>query len=133
MIHRQDIAEVIAEKTLHHTDSAKLHRSVAAYLLEQNLVADIDSLMRDVMKYRAQKGYLEATVVSAFPMSAVVNKDVLKLLKEEYPEAKHIQLNERIDPDVVGGILIEAAGEELDLTVRAKLNMFKRLTSSRAI
>ena len=131
MISRPEIAKVIAERTMHVTDMPKLQKAIAGYLLEQNRVDELDSLMRDVIKYRNEHGHVEVTVVSAFPITGSVRNDVLDAIKHELPGAKTYVLNEKIDESVVGGLRIEFAGEELDLTVRAKLNTFKRLTLSR--
>jgi F-type H+-transporting ATPase subunit delta len=131
MIPRPELAEVIGELTLHVSDVNKLKKAIAAYLLEQNRTDDVASLMRDVLKYRAEHGYVETTVVSAFPLSASLRAEVRAVVKQEYPGAHGYVLNERIDPSVVGGVRLEMAGEELDLTVREKLNRFKRLTAAR--
>ncbi|CAN5390819.1 hypothetical protein BH10PAT3_BH10PAT3_2100 [soil metagenome] len=128
---RLDLAEVIAERTLHLHDKKKLEQAIAAYLLEHNDAYELDSLIRDVLVYRAAHGYVEATIISAYPLATQVHSDVLAVIKTEYPDAKSIVLNQKIDPSVVGGLRIEMAGEELDLTVQAKLNKFKRLTLSR--
>lgn len=128
---RLDLAEVIAERTMHLHDLTKLKRAVAAYLLEENDVEELDSLMRDVLAYRANHGHVEATVVSAYPLSATVKADIMRALKAEYPKARSFILNQKVDTSVVGGLRIELANEELDLTVQSKLNTFKRLTAAR--
>lgn len=133
MATRTEIAQVIAQKTLHLKKYDELVRAVAAYLMSEGHTARVDSFMRDVLKFRAEEGYIEATIVSAFPLGAAERAAVLQVVKQEYPGAKHYVLNHRIDTDVVGGIRMEMAGEELDLTVRAKLNMLKRLTAARNV
>jgi len=131
MFSRTDLAEVIGERTLRVSDLKKLEKAVAAFLLSENKAEDLDSLMRDVMRYRAEHGLVEATVVSAFPLTREVRSDVLSALKAEYPTAKSYHLNEQVDPGVIGGVRLEMANEELDLTVRGKLNTLKRLTAAR--
>jgi len=131
MIARSDLAEVIGERTLHIGDIDKLTHAVAGFLLEQNRVSELDSLMRDVQKYRAGHGIVEATVISAYPLSASVRNEVMRAIKEEFPNARTYTLNPRIDESVVGGLRIEFAGEELDLTIQSRLNTFKRLTAAR--
>jgi len=131
MTFRPKLAQVIAEKTLHMSDTAALTREVAAYLIDQNHVDQLDSVMRDVLKYRAEHGHVEATVVSAFPLGAAERSAIMAELKAEYPKASSYTLNQRVDENVVGGIRMEMAGEQLDLTVRAKLNTLKRLTAAR--
>ena len=131
MISRSEITHVIAERTMHVTDLPALNKAIAGYLLEQNRVDELDSLMRDVIAYRAAHGHVEATVISAYTLTESVRAEMLGAMKQEYPRAKSYILNEKIDESVVGGLRIEFAGEELDLTVKAKLNTFKRLTLSR--
>ena len=128
---RSHIAKVIASKTLKETDLTRLTHAVAGYLLEENRVDELDSIMRDVLAYRNAHGHVEVTVVSAYPISAQVRDDVMQAVKQEYPGAVSYNINETIDPTVVGGLRIEFGGEELDLTVRAKLNKFKQLTAAR--
>ena len=131
MVTRLELAKVIAVRTLDVKDTTQLQKAVAGYLLEEGRVDELDSLMRDVLNYRADHGHVEATVVSAHPITREARADVLDAIKGEYPNAKSFVLNQRVDPSVVGGLRIELANEELDLTVQAKLNTFKRLSAAR--
>lgn len=131
MYSRPEIAAVIAKRTLEVQDLHALKLAVAGFLLEQNKVDQLDSIMRDVLVYRAEHGHVEVTVVSANPVEKSVVQEVLVAVKQEFPGAKSYVVNEKIDESVVGGLRIEFAGEELDLTVKAKLNTFKRLTAAR--
>lgn|SRR5690606_31599972 len=124
---RSELAEIIGEKTLHISDTKKLVRSVAAYLAEMDKPVDLDSLMRDVMQYRLEQGIVEAVVVSAHPLTPQVITDVKSLIKEHLPGTKSIKIDTRIDESLVGGVRIELPHEALDLSVRSKLNLFKRL------
>lgn len=129
MTTRRQLAEVIGEKTLHLTDKDKLAKGIAAYLAEENVPVDIDSLMRDVMRYRQEKGYIEAVAVSAHPLTPQVIADVKVLLKEHFPDAKSFRVDTQVDESLVGGVRIDLPSESLDLSVRNKLNLFKRLVS----
>ena len=123
---RHNLSTVIGKKTLNITDRKALVNEIAAYLLEENLTADLDSIMRDVMQYRLENGIVEAVVVSAHELSAVDMKDIEELLKAEYPTAKSYVIDQRYDPDVIGGVKIDLPGAQLDLTVFEKLSVFKR-------
>ena len=131
MISRLELAEIIGKQTLNVTSVEELKAAIAGYLLEENMSDELESLMRDVQAYRAAQGFVEATIVSAHPLTDTVRGDVKDLIMQEYPAAKHVTMNETVDPRVVGGLRIELAGEELDLTVKGKLNTFKRLTAAR--
>lgn len=128
-IPRAQLAAVIGEKTLHQTDLRRLAKAVAAYLMEQKSIGELESLMRDVLAYRQAHGIVEAEVTSAHELSDEALRDVKHLLKEHYPEAKRIIAHEGHDEDVIGGLKITLAHEQLDMSVRAKLDAFKRLTT----
>lgn len=128
---RQQLAVTIAEKTLDINDEKKLSQEIAAYLLAEHNTADLSSIIRDVIAYRAERGIVEATVVSAHALSASVKQEIEKLLRVHYPNAKGFLLNERVDENVVGGLRLEMVDQQLDFTVRSKLNTLKRRTAAR--
>lgn len=130
MISRRHLAEVITERTLGVRDTKVLAKEVAAYLLDNHHTADIESLIRDIMELRAQKGVVEAVAVSAYQLNDEVIADIKRILKQEYPNAKSVHVIRKLDPSVVGGVRIEMANERLDLTVRDKIDTFKRLTAT---
>lgn len=127
-ISRRHLAEIIGERTLHAKDAKELAREIAAYLMQERRVAELESLLRDILEYRALHGIVEAKVVSAHDLTAEVVRDAKQILKQEYPHAKEFHINELHDPTVVGGLRLELANEQLDLTVRRKIDTFKRLT-----
>lgn len=126
---RTELAEVIGEKTMHITDKDKLVKSIAAYLAFEHKSVDLNSLTRDIMQYRLEHGIVEAIAISAHPLTPEVIKDIKGMLKEHYPHAKDIRVDSQIDENLVGGVRIELPREDLDLTVRSKLNLFKRLVA----
>jgi F0F1-type ATP synthase delta subunit len=126
-LRRHELAAVLAERTLEIHDLNLLAKEIAAYLLVENRTADLESLVRDIMQYRADQGVIEGVAVSAHELNHQVLEDVRQVLTQEFPKAKQVIVRERRDPDVVGGVRIKLANEQLDMTVRSKLNNFKRL------
>lgn len=128
---RTRIANAVT-KRLGSTDEKTLSQEVAAYLLSENRVGELDSLLRDVMQQRADTGVVEVVAVSAYPLSDTVRTDIKANIKAAYPGAKNIIISEEIDPSLVGGVRLELANQQLDLSVRAKLNKFKQVTADRS-
>jgi F0F1-type ATP synthase delta subunit len=129
---RRHLAEVIAERTLGLPES-KLAHEIAAYLLAENQTAKLEPLLRDIMYWREKHGVVEVMAVSAHELTQDVRDDIESIVREHFPSAKSVIINESIDPAVVGGVRLVLAREQLDLTVEAKLNKFKRLTSEGAV
>lgn len=123
---RHVLAKTIAKRTLELDDTKALAKEIAAYLLAEGRVSELESILRDVMQYRADHSVIEAEVASAHKLSPDTLDEVKQLLTEAYPAASDIQITSRLDPGLIGGILINMANEQLDMSVAAKLAKFKR-------
>lgn len=127
---RSDLAVVLAERTMTIDDSKLLAKEIAAYLLTQNRTSELESILRDIMQYRIERGIVEAVAVGAHEMGDQVLKDVEDVLRQEYPKAKQVIVRKRLDPELVGGVRVKMANEQLDMSVHAKINTFKRLIAT---
>lgn len=115
---------------MHVRDSKALARAVAAYLLDTGTSQDLDSLLRDVMEYRAEHGIVEATAISAHELDSTAVTALEDILKREHPKANSVRIIPQQNPEVVGGVRLQMANEQLDMTVKDKIDMFKRLTAT---
>lgn len=130
---RHLLAQAIAERTLTVRDEKLLAKQIAAYLLEERRTGELESILRDIMQYRTDHGVLEAEVVTAHDVQSSVLNDVKELLHAAYPKADTVHVGTRRDDSVIGGVRVEMANEQLDMTIKAKLATFKRLTSEEGI
>lgn len=126
---RHQLAAVLAKQSLGQFNEKKFSDEIAAYLLAEGRTGELDSLLRDIMQYRADQGIVEVIAVSAHDLTDKVRKEIEAQIRELYPSAKQIIITEEYDPSVIGGVKIELANQQLDLSVRAKLNRFKQLTT----
>jgi len=125
------VAVVLSERSLKaNLNKAKFAREVAAYLLVTGRTGELESLLRDIVKERAMNGVIEVNAVSAFTLPDSVFSDIRAEAKKHYPHAKQIIINQRRDPDTVGGVRLEFPDCQLDLTIRSQLNRFRILTSA---
>lgn len=128
---RTRIASAIADRTLKSGASRGLAKEVAAYLLAEGRVGELDSVLRDVQADWAEAGHVEVLAASAHSLSADVRSNITKQVKALYPAAKQIIVTEVLDPEVIGGVRLSLANQQLDLSVEAKLNKFKQLTAGK--
>ena len=126
---RHQIAHLLAQKSLQNVPAKKLAKEIASYLLSERRTAEIESIVRDIMQYRADQGIVEVHAVYAHPLTDAIRKSIKADVREIYPQAKQIIINEEQDESVVAGIKLELANQQLDASVRSKLNRFKQLTS----
>jgi F-type H+-transporting ATPase subunit delta len=121
---RKDLASALLPLIEKTHDQKKLAKAIAQYLAENRQTKELDALMRDISSLRVAAGTIEATVTSAFPISPAVKRSIKTVIMSQH-NADNIVINEVIDPSVVGGLRIETAEQQLDTTVRSKLNRLK--------
>src|SRR5437879_4311723 len=108
---RTRIASTIADKTLKSGASKQYAQEVAAYLLGERRVSELDSLLRDVQENWASAGYVEVLAASAHELSVDTTDDIKKQVKTLYPDAKQIIVTEVHDPAVIGGVRLSLANQ----------------------
>ncbi len=126
---RTELAQIVGKKLQADLSSRTLAKELAAFLLAENRVSDLDSLMRDVMAYRQEAGIVEAEVASAHPLDDAIMRQVKQLLADKFPNAKKIIVHQHIDESIVGGLTISLANEKLDMSIKSQLDTFRRLTT----
>mgnify|MGYP003425605514 FL=1 len=127
---RTKIAKTIADKTIKTGSTKEYSQQIAAYLLSERRVSDLSSIMRDVQQDWADVGYVEVLASSAHPLSSQTKADIAEQIKIVEPTAKKIIVTEVHDPEIIGGVQLSLANQQLDMSVEAKLNKFKQLTTS---
>lgn len=121
---RRKLAQFVADQ-LRAGNGETAVKQAAAYMIETKQKHSVDLLVRDVEEILADSGTVIADLTSARTLSSEEKDIVAKLLG-----AKKLETREVVDPKVLGGIKIEAAGKRLDATLKAKLDSLKE-TSSR--
>ncbi len=104
-----------------------LAQKVAAYLLVEQRTNELDSLMRDVMQVRASRGIVEVVAVSAHELDDMAIRDIKAQVKQLFPESKEVIVSPKLDASIIGGIKLEFANQQLDLSVKSKLNRMRQL------
>jgi F0F1-type ATP synthase delta subunit len=127
---RTQIAHIVADSALHGGSTKKLSKEIAAYLLSERRISELASLLRDVQADWAEAGFVEVLASSAHPLTTSVKADIQRQMKKLFPNARRIIVSEIHDPYVIGGVRLNLANQQLDLSVEAKLNKFKQLTTA---
>lgn len=95
----------------------------SAFLVSERRSKDVDAIVREVeVRLLKEEGQLELEITAARPISAELKNE---LVRQFAASNKSVQVNEVIDPSVVGGVLVESGEKRLDLTVRRQLQRLK--------
>jgi F0F1-type ATP synthase delta subunit len=127
-VSRARLAAQVAAGSLKNVPASKLAKELAAYLIAERRTGELESLMRDIMQYRADHGIVEVKATIAHPFNDHIRGDIKADIKGLYPAARQIIIDEQLDPAILGSIRLELANQSFDASLRAKLNHFKQLT-----
>lgn len=117
---RHDIAQAILQLSAVYS-SEKVSKAVAAYLVRERRTAELDQIMREVVRLREQRdGQKEVDFTSAFALTPRIKKEMSRQLGDK------VVINETIDKSVLGGVRVETNDTLLDLTVRSRLDRLRQ-------
>lgn len=127
MSSRAKLADYVTKK-IDSSSRSKLSKEIASYLIDNGQTDELNSLMRDVATNIAEsKGVVEVDVYSAHSLTPELKSQIQKMILASKKSARKVVVNQKIDPDVIGGVRLEFPHEMLDLTVRAKLTKLRTL------
>ncbi|MCB9182489.1 MAG: ATP synthase F1 subunit delta [Flavobacteriales bacterium] len=75
--------------------------------------------------YKQQRGIITAEVVSATPLNDAARAKVRAMAEKQHP-GKTIELEEKVDPSLIGGVTIRIGDEQYDGSVSRRLSDLRR-------
>ena len=94
-------------------------------LAEKNMLAKADKIAAEFVKiWNAKRGIVEAEVMSAREL----NKETIKLLKSyviKLSGAKEVVVDEQVDKNILGGVVIKYGDKVIDGSLKAQLEELK--------
>lgn len=98
--------------------------SIFNIITRKNREAILDSIADEYVKlYDEHKGIQKATVVSSVELTPEVKKQFISSL--ESATGKTIQLEEKIDSNLVGGYILRVGDKQVDASLKSQLNALK--------
>lgn len=117
---RRVLSDYIVSQLLSGVKAKKIAEQVAAYLVQNRRTKEYGLIIKDVEYELLQRGIATARVTSAFKLGQSAMKDVESLVRST-GKITSVNIEEYIDPSVIGGIKLELPGKELDNTIARKL------------
>lgn len=123
-------ADVVIEETAKSGKSKKVAKEIAAYLLEEGRTGELHSLLRTIQEKKAERGFVEVSAVSAFPINEPEQKFIKSVAHDIYPKTHTVVIDHAIQPEIIGGLIVNTPSSQLDLSIQSKLTKFKQLTTA---
>jgi F-type H+-transporting ATPase subunit delta len=125
---RRVLARTIATKLLAEPERRSHWLKVtAAYLMDHGMDEDVDLIINDIAhELYEQAGHLIVDVTSARTLSDSTREELTRMLQEA-TKASTIELSEKTDPNLLGGLIAKTPDAVLDASVRTKLKQLASL------
>jgi F0F1-type ATP synthase delta subunit len=127
---RHKIAAYVSSQSLSGELTPKKIEELAAYLIETGRTNELSSIMRDVNEQWAEAGVIEVQASAAHALSDSLRSEIKQIVRRHYPHAKKIVIIENLVPSLIGGVKLEFANRQLDLSIKSELVKFKQVAMS---
>ena len=103
----------------------QLVRNFLLLLAEKNRAGEIEEIAREFDRLVAQaEGILDVELTTAVELSEQEARDVIGQI--EQASGRKVEAMQRVDPDLIGGLVLEAGSLRLDASVRGRLDRLRQ-------
>lgn len=124
-ISRRVLVRAIVDQ-LEHEATPVVMRRLAAYVIEHKLARQLELILADIEAELAKRSVVMADVITARPLAEESRAAIVDYIRG-LTGAKSPQLREKVDEDLLGGVVIKVAGTELDSSLKTKLQRLKTI------
>jgi F-type H+-transporting ATPase subunit delta len=112
-------------------DADELVRNFLLLVAEKGRIAEIDEIQREFERLIAREArVLELELTTAVELSDEEAARVVGQIEEA--SGRRVEATRRVDPSIIGGIVVQAGSQRLDASVRGRLNQLRQeLTATR--
>jgi F-type H+-transporting ATPase subunit delta len=112
-------------------DSDELLRNFLLLLVEKGRAAEVDEIAGEFERIVAEaEGVLDVEVTTAIDLSDDDARDLLRRI--EQASGRKVEATRNVDPDLIGGIVLQAGSLRLDASVRGRLNRLRQDLAQRS-
>ena len=127
-ISREQIARVVTGLG-EYLGLSDLTRNFLGVLANNRRVSDLPDMIRAfAMIAAAQRGEVQAEVASAHPLSDAQLTELETKLRVR--EGRTVKLKSRVDPDLLGGLVVTIGSKRIDSSIRTRLNSLAQAMKS---
>lgn len=124
---RRLASTVVAQLRQNPTNQRHIMLTLAAYLITHKQQKHMDLLLLDIAsELKRTDAHLYAEVTSAFPLDASARTELTRYLQQA-TSARTVEFDEHVDPELLTGVVVSTAEQEMDTSARTKLTKLQSL------
>lgn len=76
---------------------------------------------------KAHRGEVSARVTTAKPLDSSQTKELQSVLQGFLKKGHKLEINVKVDPSIIGGMIIELGDRYVDLSIASKLKLYSKI------
>ncbi|PPS15635.1 hypothetical protein GOBAR_AA04940 [Gossypium barbadense] len=104
-----------------------LTKNFLVILAENGRLRHIESIAKRFVELTmAHKGEVKAIVTSVIPLPSQEEKELKETLQEIIGQGKQVKLEQKIDPSILGGLVVEFEQKVFDMSIKTRARQMER-------
>lgn len=121
-ISRRALAQHVVDRLMRQDISVL--PELAAYIIDERLTRQIDLIINEIEAEYAARGQVVADVTSARQLDASARRELEQFIAQA-TGANSVELREKQNAELIGGVVIETPGKYFDSSIKSQLNQLK--------
>lgn len=106
------------------SDSDEVFRNFVGVLVQKNRVGEIDAIHEEWERLlAARERVLEVELTTAVELSDTEAQEIVRKIEEA--AGRRVEATRTVDPDLIGGLVLQAGSRRVDASVRGRLNQLR--------
>ncbi|KAA0058632.1 ATP synthase subunit O [Cucumis melo var. makuwa] len=106
---------------------SEITNNFLALLAENGRLKYVDSISKKFQELTmAHRGEVKAIVTTVIPLPAEEEKELKETLQDLIGEGKKVKLEQKIDPSILGGIVVEFGEKVFDMSIKSRAQQMER-------
>ena len=125
-VSRRVLARHIARQLAAGENRQTVLTQLAAYLVLHKRLDQVELVVADIARNLAELGTVKASVTVAHPLTAELKRAIEQYVMR-IEDANSVQIDETIDPSLLGGVIIETPHKRFDAAVATQLTRLRNV------
>lgn len=110
-----------------HAKLSDVTKNFLALLAESDRLRNIEAITKKFLELtRAHRGEVIATVTTVIPLPPEEEKDLKDTLQEILGQGTKVKLEQKIDPSILGGLVVEFSQKVFDMSIKTRASQMER-------
>jgi F-type H+-transporting ATPase subunit delta len=112
-------------------DADELVRNFLRLLAEKGRIGELEEISREFERlFAEEEGVLKVALTTAVDLSDEEAKRIMRQIEEA--SGRRVEATRTVDPDLVGGIVLQVGSMRLDSSIRGRLERLRRELTTRS-